>query len=394
MNLHESLVGEIREMMQSDSYDIQRLYKKLARHDLNKIEIQYLIYSCALSLNRKLFLPVTKIEIMHTNACNLGCRYCFENKMRKKGVITKEIVKKSIDLLFDYSLNEKDIQILHFGGEPLLNFPSVRYATEYAEEKAANQGKNVKFKMTTNGTLLDRNMAEYLTLHKIKVLFSLDGAQESNDRFRVYKNGDGTFDDVMKSINIMRELNNWTGVKVTVCQENVRDLFDDIMYLYRNGVNQFIIGYSSGAHWTSENINIYKDEMQKLKSWYEANCGNDIKISEFEKSPAKTSYFGCQAGKNSISISTGGEISPCSKLLAQDSENLVCNLGDVWHGLYNINNRFNLIDCSELKEACRQKGIYDNYRGGCFASNYEEHKSIFYPNLLDYQFSANKIDCE
>jgi uncharacterized protein len=46
-----------------------------------------------------------------------------------------DVAKKAVDLLFDYSQNEERLEITHFGGEPTLNFPAIRYVTEYVEQK-------------------------------------------------------------------------------------------------------------------------------------------------------------------------------------------------------------------------------------------------------------------
>ena len=45
-----------------------------------------------------------------------------------------DIAKKSIDFLFDHSLDADAITIAFYGGEPLLNFDLIKYVTEYAEE--------------------------------------------------------------------------------------------------------------------------------------------------------------------------------------------------------------------------------------------------------------------
>ena len=37
-------------------------------------------------------------------------------------------------------------------------------------------------------------------------------------------------------------------------------------------------------------------------------------------------FFGCQAGRNSITAAVNGEISPCSKVLALDNKKLVAKL--------------------------------------------------------------------
>jgi uncharacterized protein len=62
-----------------------------------------------------------------------------------------------------------------------LNFPAIRYVTEYVEQKAKAFGKSVDFHMTSNGVLIDETMAGYFSQHKIMVLLSIDGLESSHN---------------------------------------------------------------------------------------------------------------------------------------------------------------------------------------------------------------------
>ena len=69
--------------------------------------------------------------------------------------MSPEVARAAVDLLFDYSFDERQLAITHFGGERALNFLGIQLVTEYAEAKANASGKSVSFNMTTNGILLD-----------------------------------------------------------------------------------------------------------------------------------------------------------------------------------------------------------------------------------------------
>jgi hypothetical protein len=56
-----------------------------------------------------------------------------------------DVARSAVDLLFDYSGNERDLNITHFGGEPTLNFPAIQFVTEYSERKASLLGKSVHY---------------------------------------------------------------------------------------------------------------------------------------------------------------------------------------------------------------------------------------------------------
>jgi uncharacterized protein len=342
-----------------------------------------------LELNKSLFQPITQLELILTEGCNLGCNYCFEKNMLGYKKMPLEIAKRAIDILFDYSQNESELKITHFGGEPTLNFPAIQYATEYAEKKGLDTGKNIEFNMTSNGVLITEKMADYFVQHKIMVLLSIDGLKSSHDRFRTDKFGNGTFEQVMKCMNILKKRQKWIGTKMTIMPQNAYDLFNDVKGLYDLGVNQFIIGYATGIKWPEKYIRIYSEQLGKVYDWYKDRTHSDLRIEDFDN-PENEVYFGCQAGRTNITVAVNGDISPCAKILALNNKQILVQLGNIQYGLTHLKNRSELVRCTKLRLACEEQGIAHEFQGGCFASNYEDNGDLFQPNLQDHTFSLLK----
>jgi len=118
-----------------------------------------------------------------------------------------ETAKKAIDYyfsLFEESLElnpNRDASIGFYGGEPLLEFDLIKRCIEYTKQNYSRF--EPQFNMTTNGTLLTRERADYLMENKVSIAVSLDGPKEEHDRKRVYANGEGTFDDVMRNVSYL-----------------------------------------------------------------------------------------------------------------------------------------------------------------------------------------------
>jgi uncharacterized protein len=302
-----------------------------------------------------------------------------------------DIAESAVDLLFAYSRNQTDLYITHFGGEPTLNFPAIQHVTEYAEQKASLLGKSVHFKMTSNGVLLNESKVDYLAQHGIGVLLSIDGLEATHDRFRVDKRGRGTFKQVMKGLEVLKRVQPWIGVKMTVMPENAQDLFKDVVGLYELGVNQFVIGYATGIKWSEEGMKTYGEQLGKVFQWYKGRFHEDLLIAEFDEIDdeidKKSNFFGCQAGRTSIAIAVNGEISSCSKVLALNNKQLLAKLGDVQYGLTHLRNRLNLVGCSQLRSACEAQGIAEDFQGGCFVENYDDNGDLFQPSMQGYLFS-------
>ena len=389
--MQNNLVERVQDICLSASPDLNLLQAQLeSERNLSTEEARRLIYQAILRLNVANFYPLRKLEIMHTEGCNLACSYCFEKQMDHHRNMKPEIARAAIDMLFDYSGNQKLLNILHFGGEPTLNFPSIKMATEYAESKAFLTGKKVRFSLTSNGTLMTEEMAQYFVQHRIMVLLSIDGMEDSHNRFRWDKQGKGSFDQTMRGLRILKKTQRWIGTKMTVMPENAQRLYDDVVGLYGLGVNQFIIDSASGVKWSQEEMNTYVDQLKRVYQWYKETPRKDLKISQFEEMPKPKSYFGCEAGRNKIAVSVSGEISPCSKLLGLNNQQPLAKLGDVWYGLYHMENRADLVTCRQLKYSCEDKGIAGDFQGGCFASNYAANKSLFLPCMEDYHFKKLK----
>lgn len=372
----------------SQSPDIHRLQQRL-EHDLglSSENVKRLIYQITLKANATVFPSVTKLELIHTEGCNLACTYCFEKTMLGYRRMSEHNARAAIDLLFDYSGEQKNLTITHFGGEPTLNMTGVKAATEYAEEKAAHCGKTVEFHMTSNGILINETMTKYFETHGIRVLLSIDGLAPTHNRYRRDKRGNGTFDRVILAMRLLKQRQGWIGVKITSMPQNADRLFEDVVGLYNMGVNQFVIGHATGVLWSEQEMQCYVDQLKRVYNWYKKSNRSDLRIAEFDEEPINESYFGCQAGRDSMTATVDGEISPCAKILAMENKKLLAKLGDVQYGLTHLQNRSELNTCNKLRTACEERAMDHEFQGGCFASNYEGTGDLFRPNILDHQFS-------
>lgn len=353
-------------------------------------ELQAFLYGTVLNINQQLFRPITKMEMIYTEGCNLACTYCFEGRKERPIHMTRQVARKAVDLLLDYAGEADEVQITHFGGEPLLRWHLIKECIEYASAEAQSRGKRVRHQMTTNGTLLTEDIARFMLAHRLAPLISLDGLALTHDRFRRDRFGRPSFERVMAGIQAVRKVHNWVAVKVTVMPESVRTLVDDIEGLAALGINYFIIGHATGRLWSDPEVDAFSAAMQTLHEWYQCNRSERLKIEYFEKPARKAPVFGCQAGIRAITVAPSGQISSCAKVFGLNKRKLLGLLGDVWLGLYCLDQRREFHQCIELRNNCRRFGIYEKYRGGCFASNYEETGDLYTPSHVDMRFAETR----
>jgi His-Xaa-Ser system radical SAM maturase HxsB len=137
--------------------------------------------------NRKSFLfQGTSLHIViPTLRCNHGCVYCHSNAkpMKSKGYdLDEKTAKRIVDFIFQSP--SKNIKIEFQGGEPLLNFPIVKYIIEYAKSINLEKKKALGFNIVTNLSLMTDEMAEFLLKNNVGICTSLDGPKQVHNKNR------------------------------------------------------------------------------------------------------------------------------------------------------------------------------------------------------------------
>lgn len=186
--------------------------------------------------------PLATLVLNVTNKCNLSCTYCYEYGEDKVAAGTEstgqprmleETARQSIDFLMQSSGDRPQVAITFFGGETLLNFPTIRAAVAYAEELGAKHRKRVHYSLTTNATLLTDEVVDFLTQHRFGITVSIDGDRADQDRHRTDKQGRGTFEQISPRIRHLVATNKARGgraigarVTVTAGAAPVRATYD------------------------------------------------------------------------------------------------------------------------------------------------------------------------
>jgi uncharacterized protein len=140
--------------------------------------------------------------------CNLGCTYCYEGKRKGKHYMSADTADDFIGFLKSGVIKNKGgVNLIFYGGEPLLNIDTIVRISKGIRAIAKKQGIAFGFTLTTNGTLLTP-----LIVKKLKPLglrsasITLDGPGKVHDAFRPFKSGKGSFDTIVRNIQNVRSL--------------------------------------------------------------------------------------------------------------------------------------------------------------------------------------------
>ena len=138
--------------------------------------------------------PLHALSLAVAQKCNLGCTYCYAQQGEFGGAaknMTLEAAEQAVDLLVSGATPGAKLNLAFLGGEPLVNRVVLQAATRRANELARRRGVTMTFSITTNGTLLTPDDAEFFESFGFAVTVSLDGPREMHDAQRPYKSGRG-----------------------------------------------------------------------------------------------------------------------------------------------------------------------------------------------------------
>ncbi len=160
-----------------------------------------------------------------TNRCNLSCVHCYASAGTDLFELTTEQCFEIVDKLSDFKVP----LILFSGGEPLLREDLFEIA-EYAKKKG------IKSVLSTNGTLITKEIAENLKVFEY-VGVSLDGVAEVNDRFRGVN---GAFERAFKGLLTASEVV-LSGIRFTVAKYNYEHALELVKLAREHEIPRFCL---------------------------------------------------------------------------------------------------------------------------------------------------------
>ena len=133
------------------------------------------------------------ISLNVSATCNLACGYCYAGQGAFGGKQNRAMdwptARDAIDALFTRANPGSPITIGFMGGEPFIARDLIRRCVEYAAGMAGIGDLDVRFSVTTNGTLLNAADRALLRSYPFAVTVSLDGDARSHNANRPTRGG-------------------------------------------------------------------------------------------------------------------------------------------------------------------------------------------------------------
>lgn len=172
-----------------------------------------------LVLHQKGYL--TRASTLHifvvTTCCNLSCVYCQANNGFRCSnlMMTEETAKKAVDIALQSP--EEELNFEFQGGEPLINFPVIKYIVEYSEKNAGFH--QIRYSLVSNLILLTDEIIAFIKEHNISVSTSIDGSELVHNKNRHFQNGEGSFKKTVEGVVRLRK----AGISVGAIETTTKD---------------------------------------------------------------------------------------------------------------------------------------------------------------------------
>jgi len=137
-----------------------------------------------------LFYGTTLHIIVVTLGCNFRCIYCQASSrpVEEKGYdMDLNTAKRVVDFIFKSP--SPSITIEFQGGEPLVNWPVVKFIVEYARKKNETEKKQLLLSLVSNFSLMSEEKLKFLIKNKVSLCTSLEGPEKLHNKNRPWPEG-------------------------------------------------------------------------------------------------------------------------------------------------------------------------------------------------------------
>jgi len=303
-----------------------------------------------------------------TQACDLHCRHCYDRSTRSPMSLEQGL--RILDDVRMFCRNRHVMKAVSFtGGNPFL-YPHFLNLYRAASERG--------FSIGILGNPTEREKIEQLIAIQKPSHFqvSLEGLQEQNDYIR----GSGHFRKIMEFLKVLKELNIFSMVMLTLTKNNMNEIIP---------LADMLNGYADRFHFNrlstvGEGANLMlpeKEEYLAFLNSYEKESqknpvlglkDNMLSILSYKKGLGPfggCTTFGCGAAFNFLAVLSDGEVHACRKFPSPIGNIFRQSITEIYDSPEAQRYRAGCTECN----ACKLHAVC----GGCLAVAYSLRRNIF-----------------
>ncbi len=263
--------------------------------------------------------------------CNLRCPYCFaytDDGFHFKNYTEEDIIHTIVFLVKQKPNEQEPIKIVFFGGEPLLRLGIIKFTIQHAQQCYPH--RKFAYSITTNGTILNKEIIDLLKTNNIAVLLSMDGP-DNEFNLRRYRNGTKSIGRVLENVRKMKEAGINVELRATMVNTNpyVLETFQffeeleipfDVVFAYvSENQSHHYADYDTNTlrqiHSQLEDLlNYYVDLIRDKKPIYNSILTHFAKVFHYRFKQ----NIPCLAGNSYFTIMAGGDVYTCPHFMNND----------------------------------------------------------------------------
>ena len=260
-------------------------------------------------------MNVRSIQVLVTRRCNLQCSYCHLDRDAPAD-LSWDLLRTSLQRLLERTSGE--LALTFTGGEPLLAFDTIRRCVGLVDAMPF-RGTRVRWHVVTNGTLVTRDVLDFLDAHGFAVSLSFDGlpaaqAHRSEGTFHLLDN----LLDLVKA-DYQRLFEEALKVRLTLTPATVPCLAESIEYLLDKDVRRIDVDPAFGpARWDLSEISVLQEQFTQvaelLRPYRSRNTA--VPVGLFELGPRELKFgrktWTCGAVRGSgVALDADGQCYAC-----------------------------------------------------------------------------------
>jgi len=153
------------EILQANDF-LQKIESLFPSFEISEREIAHGMTECDL----------VRMSVIPTHRCNFHCQYCYAAQGRSDEVMPFKIAETALDYFINHNRTKRNDLYISIvgGGEPLVTWDTTKKIIKRIRKLEETRGFNVSVTMTTNGSLVNANVADFLVAYGVKVCVSFE----------------------------------------------------------------------------------------------------------------------------------------------------------------------------------------------------------------------------
>lgn len=217
------------------------------------------------------------------------------------------------------------------GGEPLLKKDLICKAVEYLN--SYSKAKEVRYFITTNGSLIDRDFIDFMKKNNFTARMSFDGCKDCHDINRIPKNGHTLYEEIYQNILLVRDSGIKYSVRLTITNNTIKYMLKNIIFLSKNKLNSICMILDINMNFTKELKRIFEDQVSQITDFYikQYDNGNKLILDQVDGKIFNVlcdfgnRFIMCDGGTSNFKIMPDGKIFPCGFV----TNNPNCEIGNI-----------------------------------------------------------------